>query len=900
MSSMDPEAWRRISEHIDRVLELPEPERAAYLAGLGRDDPAVAMQVNRLLAVREQAGFHGFLSGTGSLAPDLAAAASPVGSRLGPYVIEAEIGRGGMGTVWRARRADGRFEGCVAVKLLNAALVGRPAEQRFVREGHVLANLQHPHIAHLVDAGVASSGQAYLVLEYVEGVRIDQYCEANRLTSKERIRLFLDVLGAVAHAHSNLVVHRDIKPSNILVTDDGRVKLLDFGIAGLLAAEGEGAATPLTLEAGSAFTPEYAAPEQLLNRPMTTATDVYALGLVLFVLLAGRHPHADGGDSAVERLRTIVDQDAPLLSQTADDTMSARTLRGDLDNIVAKALKRAPTDRYPTVDAFADDLRRFLANEPVRARPDSLAYRASKFAARHRGGVVTATLTALGLIGLSAFAWLQMREAQMQRDEAERQRKSAQAEAGFVTLMLGSIGAGDRPLTVTDILDHGLVLLDRQFGSDRPFVVRTLINMSGRYMDVGDTAKEYTALTTAEKIARETADPELLAAVQCNTVETEIAAGRLEQAATRLREGKQALARVYRPRTNDVVDCVHAEASLADATGDRSRATGLVLRAIAMLESAGAEDTRTIQYAGLLSHAAVLYGNEGNDAASLEYALKNLRTLEQLGRGDTQSAVGARHNVAVSLKRLGEVREALAQERALISRLQSADPNAVIAAPVTGTYGELLGRMGEARAALSWLDRAVHDARASGNPNVEFWSRVKRARVLVELGRLPEAAADLDEIERGVAGRETLFRDVLQAATITRAEYLLARGLDAQAQAAIGPLVDAIPQPLRGDTSPLAGRTLATASRIALAANRLADAERLADEAAEVGRLRARKPELSADAGESYLLKAEALRKQGALAESRKAARAAVEPLTNGLGPSHPMTLAAAALAQGG
>ena len=247
MSRTDPEAWRRVSEHIDRVLELPAAARDEHLNRLDRDEPKIATDVRRLLAVRERTGFDAFLSGP-SPAAGIASATSPAGSQLGAYVLEAEIGRGGMGSVWRARRSDGRFEGHVAFKLLNAALVGQPAEQRFMREGHVLANLRHPHIAQLLDAGVAPTGQAYLVLEYVEGVRIDQYCEANRLTSRARIRLFLDVLAAVAHAHSNLVVHRDIKPSNILMTDDNIVKLLDFGIARLLPANGD--ASPLTVEAG--------------------------------------------------------------------------------------------------------------------------------------------------------------------------------------------------------------------------------------------------------------------------------------------------------------------------------------------------------------------------------------------------------------------------------------------------------------------------------------------------------------------------------------------------------------------------------------------------------------------------------------------------------------------------
>ena len=207
-----------------------------------------------------------------------------------------------MGSVWLAHRSDGRFEGQVAVKLLNAALVGHPSEQRFAREGSVLARLQHPNIARLLDAGVEADHQPYLVLEYVRGERIDEYCNQNALDIEQRIRLFLDVLAAVAHAHSNLVVHRDLKPSNILVTGAGEAKLLDFGIAALLSRDGDDV-TPLTGHIGPGLTPGYAAPEQLLNQPITTATDVYALGTVLFELLAGRRPTVCQGTNR-KRLRT--------------------------------------------------------------------------------------------------------------------------------------------------------------------------------------------------------------------------------------------------------------------------------------------------------------------------------------------------------------------------------------------------------------------------------------------------------------------------------------------------------------------------------------------------------------------------------------------------------------------
>lgn len=284
-----------------------------------------------------------------------------------------------MGHVWLARRCDGRFEGVVAIKLLNVALLGRAGAARFRREGRILARLQHPAIAHLIDAGVSPSGQPYFVLELVDGEPIDRYADGLGLGINARIRLFLEVLGAVAHAHANLIVHRDIKPSNVLVGKEGRVKLLDFGIAKLIQDESRPAElTALTREGAWLLTPEYAAPEQLTGGPISTATDVYALGVLLHLLLCGQHPLGPGARSPAEWIHAIVEAGSRRLSDVVSESGSQdaliaaaarrgttpdklrRSLRGDLETIVAKALKRRPADRYASVLALADDLERHL------------------------------------------------------------------------------------------------------------------------------------------------------------------------------------------------------------------------------------------------------------------------------------------------------------------------------------------------------------------------------------------------------------------------------------------------------------------------------------------------------------------------------------------------------------
>jgi serine/threonine protein kinase len=413
MHELSPDRWQEVSPYLDEVLALPAGERAGWLASLRESNPELASLVEALLVEQRLLEEEHFLEHSPAQLPEPVLA----GQSFGAYTLISAIGHGGMGSVWLARRNDGRFERKAAVKLLNLALMGRGGEERFKREGRILGQLNHPHIAELLDAGVSSGGQPYLVLEYVDGQHADVYCDEHTRNVEARIRLFLDVLAAVAHAHTNLVVHRDIKPSNVLVTSDGQVKLLDFGIAKLLEDEAQpGAATLLTREAGSALTPQYAAPEQITGEPVTTATDVYALGVLLFVLLTGQHPAGPGPHSTAKLLNFIVETEPPRMSTivaragtegemivssaskrgaTADRLR--RRLQGDLDTIVAKALKKNPRERYASVNSMAEDLGRYLRHEPIRARPDAMAYRAAKFLRRYWLPVSAAALVIASL-----------------------------------------------------------------------------------------------------------------------------------------------------------------------------------------------------------------------------------------------------------------------------------------------------------------------------------------------------------------------------------------------------------------------------------------------------------------------------------------------------------------------
>jgi serine/threonine protein kinase len=413
VSTLKPEQWREISRHLDDVLALPESGRAAWLDSFHLQHPELSDLLQQFLADHRALAEEHFLE---HLPDHPLAASSLVGQTVGAYMLLNSIGQGGMGDVWLAERSDGRFEKRVAVKLLRFAVASSGGAARFKREGRILAQLVHPNIAELLDAGVTSIGQPYLVLEYVQGQPITEYCDERKLSIEERIRLFLDVLSAVARAHANLVVHRDLKPSNVLVSKHGQVKLLDFGIAKLLAEKADtDVMTQLSREGAGALTPQFAAPEQITGGAITTATDNYALGLLLYLLLTGSHPAGDCNHSTAELVRAIVETEPP---RPSDATLSGdsitiadqrgstpeklrRQLRGDLDTILGKMLKKNPAERYSSVTEVADDLQRFLSLLPIKARPDTLTYRFAKFSRRHKIGIALATLAVVAtMIGV--------------------------------------------------------------------------------------------------------------------------------------------------------------------------------------------------------------------------------------------------------------------------------------------------------------------------------------------------------------------------------------------------------------------------------------------------------------------------------------------------------------------
>ena len=438
--------WTLLSKLLDEALDLQPVEREKWISRLDLNQPALAPSVRKLLAAHASSETADVLA---QLPPLNARSESATrvsglaaGDRIGPYRLKREIGAGGMANVWLAERADGAFSRDVALKIPLVNRLRRDLAQRFARERDILARLEHPHIARLYDAGVSEDGLPYLAMEYVDGQPITEYCDAHKLDIATRLRLFAQVLDAVQFAHASLIIHRDLKPSNILVTVGGDVRLLDFGIAKLLADDDTALETQLTQLSGRALTPDYASPEQIKGEPLTIATDVYSLGVVLYELLVGSRPYRLRVQSAAQLEQAILDAEPQSPSNAATSESAevrstsqpalARALAGDLDTIVSKTLAKIPAERYSTVAEFAQDLISHLTGLPVRAQRASWRYRAGKFVLRNRLAVGAAGTIALVLVAATAVSIWQARVAMKQTAAAQRETKRAEAVQNFL------------------------------------------------------------------------------------------------------------------------------------------------------------------------------------------------------------------------------------------------------------------------------------------------------------------------------------------------------------------------------------------------------------------------------------------------------------------------------------
>jgi non-specific serine/threonine protein kinase/serine/threonine-protein kinase len=411
---MTTEQWREVEQVLAVAMDLPEAERCAYLDRICEGRPAIRSEVDSLLAAYLEAGDFIESAIASEISRDAPLPAPLISRRIGPYRLIRELGRGGMATVYLGQRDDGQFSKEVAVKLIGAVTPSPESLRRFEEERQILATLEHPNIVRLLDGGVTEDGLQYIIMEYIEGLPIDEYCERKGLKLEERLKLFQTICSAVHFAHQRLVLHRDIKPGNILVTAEGQPKLLDFGIAKILDPVLDSSLNQATLTLMRAMTPDYASPEQLQGGVITTSSDVYSLGVLLYELLTGKRPYRLAGATLSETLRIVCEQDPERPSGTRPE------LRGDLDAIVLKAMRKEPSQRYTSAEEFSSDIGRYLSNWPVLARRGSFRYVVRKFVARHKLAVsVSAVATVLTLVGIAGVI-AEARVARAERGKAER------------------------------------------------------------------------------------------------------------------------------------------------------------------------------------------------------------------------------------------------------------------------------------------------------------------------------------------------------------------------------------------------------------------------------------------------------------------------------------------------
>jgi len=895
MAAFGSEQWRILSPYLDKALEIPPEERAAWLETLRNENPSLASDLQMLLEEHEALDSEFLKTGR-------AARPSPApltGQTVGAYTLQSPIGQGGMGTVWLARRSDGRFEGRAAVKFLNLSLLGGAGEERFKREGSILARLAHPNIAHLIDAGVAASGQPYLILEYVEGRNIDAYCHEHRLEIEARLRLFLDVLAAVAHAHANLIVHRDIKPSNVLVASDGRVKLLDFGIAKLLEGETpETAAPALTRQGERALTLAYAAPEQVTGSAVTTGTDVYALGILLYLLLSGKQSPLSMLHSPADLIKAIVDTQPLRPSDTLGPANRLRRiLRGDLDTIVAKALKKNPQERYLSVTALADDLRRYLKNEPISARPDRIAYRARKFVRRNQTAVALASAALIATVAGVISTIIQARTARIERDFALWHWSRAESINDLNMFVLADAAPAGKPLTAKDLLARAEQLVGRQQDGDEVNRAELLTSIGAQYLGLGEYAKGRQTLEQAHALSRRLSAPSTRARASCELAKALANQGDLPGAESLIQEGLHEL-------TEEAQFALDRALCLRSG-GEVAVRAGRSLDAVARAKGAQLALSRSpVQPAGLaldnLSTLASILRNAGQvREASAAFEQASAR-LTALGRDNTQRAIVLFNNWGLALSVWGRPLDAERVLRRTIELSQANQAETTVAANPLLNYARVLKELGKLDQAADYTERAYQSARAAGNKTMALNALFMRAALYRSQGQLERAVQLLTEVETGLLAS-------LPAGHIAFPSLGMQRALIAQAQGEREKALDLANQAVAAvEASLKTGREgedylrnfLLWRSPIQLesghADEAVADARRVLKmflDTTEPGTF-------TVNLGRAQFVLGRALQGQGKREEARSAFRSAAEHLQSALGPDHDETRAARQLAQ--
>jgi serine/threonine-protein kinase len=691
MQNFAPGDLKEVLALLQTGLELPVDQREAWLAALDASKTRLKPTIAALLQKHAEHETDDFLKnltafGTGAAADGAATIAAPpvVGGVVGPYRLLGPVGEGGMSSVWLAERTDGVLRRKIALKLPHWWALSKLTE-RATQEREILASLEHPNIGRLYDAGITEDGRPYLALEYIEGKAIDVYCREHRLDVRARVTLISQIARAVAYAHSRLIVHRDLKPSNILVDAQGQVHLLDFGIAKLIE-EGSAANKALTQVGARVLTPEYASPEQITGSPITTESDVYSLGVVAYELLAGKRPYTF--KSSLSADWDVLSSDVRAPSTVTDERTIVRHLRGDLDTIVLKALKKEPNERYASAAAFADDLDRYLRGDPVVARPDSAGYRLRKFAVKHRIVVGAAVAVVLALAaGLAVASW-QLRIARVEKRRAEEVKE-------FVASIFRSADpyfTGEQQMKASQLLTLAKERIDREMSSQPESSVELLaiVGEAQANLEEYDAARE-TLQAALDLSARKLPEGNIhtsqaraqLATIHANEREFDLAKRELDAVIPELRD-------YGRPAVRALVNALQTRGFMAGDEGDGDRAVADMKEAVDIAEeSLGGNDSETILAKRQLAQEYLM---AGRPAEAVEEA------REAFGLAQENFGSGGRNALLVETEDVyGRALADSGQLTAGIEHLQNS---------IKRTEALLGPNNGSVASKLSWLARA--------------------------------------------------------------------------------------------------------------------------------------------------------------------------------------------------
>jgi len=904
--------WKVLSPFLDKALELNEEEREAWI----NEQPSeVARRLTELLREYRGLSTDGFLDRSSVELP--IATTSLAGQTLGVYELVSQIGEGGMGSVWLAERVDGRFERRVAVKFLNIALMGRGGEERFKREGRILGLLVHEHIAELLDAGVTGAGQPYLVLEYVEGQQIDRYCDDRRLDVQTRVHLFLDVLEAVAKAHANLIVHRDLKPSNILVRNDNCVKLLDFGIAKLVEGtdRAETRQNP-TVAGGQVLTPQYAAPEQLQGKAITIATDIYALGVLLYLLLTGQHPNGGRGHlSPADLVKAIVDCDPARPSDVVKQTRTMgdlawvnaanrgtapdrlrRALRGDLDTIVAKALKKEPAERYSSVTEFAEDLRSFLRNRPISARPDALSYRAVKFVRRNRVAVALAALAIVGTAAGVAGTFLQARTARMERDQALRQLARAERASDLNELLLSDVAPVGKPLTANQLLEREEQIVEREHNPDPSNHVELLLSLGDQYSGADENQKAFHVLDEAYQLSRSLKDRSVRAKASCVLAGAMLPVGELARGEALFKEGLQEIsdAPPYAPVR---AFCLLRGSEVAYRNGNSQLALERAFAAEQTLRESPVQ--WNLQELEALMNLAGVLGDAGKFREANAIFEQASALMTSLGYDDTQKAVKLFNDWALILSYNGRQLEAEKLYRRAIQISRSDQTENAVPGVLLYNYASVLRELGRPLEAAWYNDLAQAKAHKASDQILLDQTDLLKARLALDGGHLSRAGELLEEVQPRMRSKLPAQHYAFAALASDKSNLALATGNIPNAMDLADQAIAIDEASIRkiGQCAAFMPTLLVRRAFIEVQARREDLAISDAAKAVTIMQAEMQPGAHSSNLGRAYLAQALALKATGKREEARMASQKAFENLRDTLGSNHPDTRRASSLA---